>query len=467
VPFAVGGLAQAARAGFKNVGVTAWNHEEGEDQPTSSRRSRRRRATNAGRCSRYIVAVWGDEGLDMPLQSPDGSVNLTNLLGREYLASLVNERHERNWDKIRRFEQALRQLSVHDVMAADSDDLNFDEEDETDVVPVPKSFDVIGDVAIVNATLSADPEERARIGDAILRTNRAIKIVAVRTSNLVGVERAPGEQGLDVLAGPDRDPLITTYVFLWFERESDGFTREFSCGSPILAACVPSHCESGVKCLVDVRNTFFTPRMAAERLRLCQQVTGSDEHVLVLFSGVGMDALQIASRTPAASVTAIELNPKAVVCARRAQALLERNRSTLFPGAAARLNVIEGDVLDVVPTLQRDFYHRVVCPRPKEGAMDGDLGDGTGGEAFLDVILPAMKQQGGVCHWYEFCSEPEFPECSRSRALLSRVCQRQGVEVNLIRVVAVGSVAMRQLRVCVDFSIYPTNGYSSCHIDIA
>jgi tRNA(Phe) wybutosine-synthesizing methylase Tyw3 len=228
-------LAQAARAGFKNVGVTAWNHEEENDQPSSSsssRSRRRRRATNAGRCSRYIVAVWGDEGLDMPLQSPDGAVNLTDLLGRDYLASLVNERHERNWDKIRRFEQALLQLSVHDVMAADSDDLNFDQEDETDVVPVPKSFDVIGDVAIVNATLSADPKERARIGDAILRKNRAIKIVAVRTSNLLGVERAPGEQGLDVLAGPDRDPLITTYVFLSFERESGWFACEFSCGSP-------------------------------------------------------------------------------------------------------------------------------------------------------------------------------------------------------------------------------------------
>lgn len=220
---------------------------------------------------------------------------------------------------------------------------------------------------------------------------------------------------------------------------------------------VASHCESGVKCIVDLRHTFFTPRMAAERSRLCQQVTGADEHVLVLFSGVGMDALQIASRTPAASVTAVEINPRAVWCARKAHALLQRNRSTLRPGAADRVKIIEGDVLDVVPTLQRDYYHRVVCPRPKEGAMDGDLGDGTGGEAFLDVILPAMKQRGGVCHWYEFCSEPEFPECSRSRALLARVCQRHGVEPSVLRSVAVGSVAMRQLRVCIDFRIDPTH----------
>jgi Methyltransferase TYW3/Met-10+ like-protein len=195
-------LAQAARAGFKNVGVTAWNNRDGAAP------------RNQGSSSKYIVAVWGDEGLDMPLQSPDGAINLTDLLGREYLASLVNERHERNWDKIRRFEKALQQLSVHDVTAADADDLNGGDEveAETDSVSVPKSFDVIGDVAIVNAMPSADPEERASIGNAILKKNRAIKIVALRTSNLLGVERAPGDQGLVILAGPDRDPLITTYV---------------------------------------------------------------------------------------------------------------------------------------------------------------------------------------------------------------------------------------------------------------
>jgi tRNA G37 N-methylase Trm5 len=90
--------------------------------------------------------------------------------------------------------------------------------------------------------------------------------------------------------------------------------------------------------------------------------------------------------------------------------------------------------------------------------MDGDLGDGTGGEAFLDVIVPAMKQQGGMCHWYEFCSEPEFPECSRSHAQIVRVCQRHGVEPSVLQVVAVGSVAMRQLRVCIDFRIDPLRG---------
>jgi tRNA G37 N-methylase Trm5 len=192
--------------------------------------------------------------------------------------------------------------------------------------------------------------------------------------------------------------------------------------------------------------------MAGERLRLCQQVADG-EHALVLFCGVGMDALQLASRTPAASVTAVELNPAAVRCARRAHELLRRNRAVLRPGAADRLEIVEGDVLGVLPKLRRDFYHRVACPRPKEGAMDGDLGDGSGGEVFLTEILPVMKQDGGVCHWYDFCSESEYPECARSRGTLDRACRRHGVLLEVLRIVRVGSVAMRQLRVCIDFRI--------------
>jgi tRNA (guanine37-N1)-methyltransferase len=203
---------------------------------------------------------------------------------------------------------------------------------------------------------------------------------------------------------------------------------------------------------VDLHHSFFSPRMAGERLRLSQQVTDG-EHVLVLFCGVGMDAMQVASRTLADSVTAVELNPVAVNCARRGRDLLRRNRAVLCPGAADRLKIVEGDVLEVLPTLQRDFYHRVVCPRPKEGAMDGDLGDGSGGESFLTEILPVMKQDGGVCHWYDFCSEPEYPGCERSRATLNRACKRHGVLLEILRIVRVGSVAMRQFRVCIDFCI--------------
>jgi tRNA(Phe) wybutosine-synthesizing methylase Tyw3 len=205
-------LMRVARPSFKNVGLTAWNsHPENGGNATSSNN----RSSQNGR---YVVAIWGDEGLDMPLESPDGRVDLTQVLGHEYLASLVNDRHERNWGKMERFEQGLRELSVHEATVGDvspEDDAESDIPSQTvGATAAPRSFDVIGDVAVLNTVTTTDPAELAEAGAAILRKNRALRVAVLRNSSLIGAERAPGDRGLTLLAGARRDPLITTYVRL-------------------------------------------------------------------------------------------------------------------------------------------------------------------------------------------------------------------------------------------------------------
>jgi tRNA (guanine37-N1)-methyltransferase len=226
---------------------------------------------------------------------------------------------------------------------------------------------------------------------------------------------------LVILAGIDRSPLVTT------------------------------HTEYGTRCVVDLNHTFFSPRMGPERIRICQQVARG-EAVLVLFAGVGMEALQIASRTEASSVVAVELNPVAVQCARRGHRMLERSKSVKCVGAADRLEIIEGDVLKVLPTFARKMFDRVLAPRPKEGALDGDLGSGDSGAPFLDALLPLLKE-GGECHWYDFCADHEFPTCERTKRVIEAVCERNHLSMRVIHVANAGSVAQRQLRVCVDFKI--------------
>ena len=66
-------LMATARPSFKNVGLTTWKER------------------------RYLVAIWGDEGLEMPLCTPKGST--TPLYPPEmsqWLSELVNERQTRN-----------------------------------------------------------------------------------------------------------------------------------------------------------------------------------------------------------------------------------------------------------------------------------------------------------------------------------------------------------------------------------
>mmetsp|Transcript_8411 Transcript_8411/g.12320 ORF Transcript_8411/g.12320 Transcript_8411/m.12320 type:complete len:672 (+) Transcript_8411:117-2132(+) len=451
---AASALMAAARPSFKNVGLTSWKIPK-------QQRSRKLKQESMNDTARYIVAIWGDEGLDMPLSVVSPSSNKNNKVEtkttttplfqghEEYLKQLVNERHVRNWEKIDRFVvnvEAMpsivdaigrRQLEREDGFLFDDND---DEEEDNDGVEetkksktqTPKKFDVVGDIAILHSLppdIVNNEEEKKKIGEAIMERNKAIKVCAVRTSSLIGTDRSPGSNGFEIIAGMNRSPLVT------------------------------SHMEYGIKCVVDLSHTFFSPRMGQERLRICQQVARG-ENVLVLFSGIGMDAMQIAGRTEAKSVTAIELNPVAMACAKNGQRMLERNKAVKVAGAAERLHLVEGDVLDVLPTLEHGAYDRIVAPRPKEGALDGDLGTGDGGVQFLEALLPLLRVHGGECHWYDFAADHELPNCERTRKSISDVCDKMGYDMEVIHVARAGSIAMRQIRVCMDFRI--TGRKSSC-----
>lgn len=400
---AAAALLMAARPAFKNVGLTSFRHGNG----------------------RYIVAIWGDEGIDMPLTPPDSVSNLIFKDQEEWLSELVNERHLRNWQKIERFVSAVRSMpKVVDDIAADwaQSGSDYDQLENREEVSSPKRFDVVGDVALLHSMPEdcTTDAEREAIGNAIMSRNKAIKVVAVRSTSLSGSERAPGLDGLIIIAGTRRSPLIT------------------------------SHREYGIKCVVDLNQTFFTARMAAERLRICQQVARG-EKVLALFCGVGMDAMQIAARTEA-TVIAVELNPVAIACAERGKELLVRNKAVKCAGAADRLTFIQGDAIEVMKQLEHASFDRIIAPRPKEGNMDGDLGDGDGGVQFLEVMLPLLKDQG-ECHWYDFAADHELPNCERTENSVQRVCDQLGCQMEVIHVAKVGSIAKRQLRVCMDFRI--------------
>lgn len=407
-------LMATARPAFKNVGLTTWKER------------------------RYLVAIWGDEGLEMPLCTPKGPTTpLYPPAMSQWLSELVNERQTRNWNKIERFCRSLREIGPVEDDSEEEHALSFNtvnlnstntfydgkfgdsnlDQTGNQKQTIPRSFDVIGDVAYLHSMPEGDPET---IGNAIMKKNKSIKVVVARQSTLGGTERAPGEEGLAIIAGVKRSPLITT------------------------------HTEFGIRCVVDLNHCFFSPRMGRERLRICQQVARGED-VLVCFAGVGMEAIQISGRTEASSVVAVELNEVAVLCARRGHKMLRNNKAVKTTGAAERLEILQGDVLEVLPSLNRQF-DRILAPRPKEGKLDGDLGSGDGGETFLRVLLRQMKD-GGECHWYDFVADHEYPACERTRSLIERVCDELGLEMEVLHAAHVGSVAKRQLRVCLDFKV--------------
>jgi tRNA G37 N-methylase Trm5 len=158
--------------------------------------------------------------------------------------------------------------------------------------------------------------------------------------------------------------------------------------------------------------------------------------------------VQIAGRTEASSVLAIELNPVGIKCANLAHRMLERNKAVKTVGKADRLKFMQGNVLDSLPELSPNYYDRVLVPRPEEGKLDGDLGNGDFGASFLDALLPVIKECGSECHWYYFSPDVEFPTCDRTRKTIEDACNRQNLSHQVIHVANAGSVAKRQLRIC-------------------
>jgi tRNA G37 N-methylase Trm5 len=389
-------LMAAARPAFKNVGITSLSKHG----------------------SKIIVAIWGDEGLELPYVK-DGTCLYESLELQEWLSQLSNERAERNWSKIKRFVQAVNEMKN----SSELDEELFEYLDDTSSPSSAKigSFDVIGDVAYLhNMPADNDPKQ---VGEAIMKKNKAIKVVVARTDTMQGSERAPMES-LKIIAGMQRSPLMTS-------------AREF-----------------GISAVVNLEHCFFTPRMAQERLRICQQVARG-EHILVLFAGVHMEAFQLAAKTEASSITTIELNPVAIQCAQRGKQLLERNSSLKNPKEKAdKIQILEGDALELLPTLPLNHYHRVLCPRPKEGETDSDLSNTAGGRKFLEAMLPHLRDDGGEVHWYDFIADHEYPTVERTKRLLEEVGDQNGLSVEVLNVANVGSVAMRQLRACIDFKVF-------------
>lgn len=408
-------LMTAARPAFKNVGLTSWSSN-----------------------GKFIVAIWGDEGVDMPLTTPANTLGFLYRGQEDWLRELINQRHLRNWKKIERFVGAVRAMTgvidevgddwiQSDAQFSQSTAIEFEKalkienQSKQEVVSAPKRFDVIGDIALLHPNPNFGSEQDLKeIGTAIMKRNKCIKVVVLRSSVLSGSDRAPGEEGMKIIAGAHRSPLVT------------------------------SHMEYGIKCVVDVNQCFFSPRMGPERLRICQQIARG-ENILALFCGVGMDAMQIVGRTEA-TVLAVELNPVAVKCAQNGHRMLVKNKSIKCAGAADRLKIIHGDALEVMSQLEPKTFDRILAPRPKEGNMDGDLGAGDSGVEYLKALLPLLKNQGET-HWYDFAADWELPQCDRTRQTIEDVCKEIGLQMEVIHVAKVGSIAKRQLRICMDFRV--------------
>jgi tRNA (guanine37-N1)-methyltransferase len=258
---------------------------------------------------------------------------------------------------------------------------------------LPKSYDVVGDILIIESMPPELMPHRKEIGIALLGLNSSVKTVLLKVGKVEGEFRVPR---LEFLAGVEKYETI--------------------------------HLEYGVKLKVDVSKAYFSPRLGGERYRVSSSVSDG-ETVVDMFAGVGPFSIMIA-RKARARVYAIDLNSYAVK-------LIEANIC---------LNRLKGDVLPFcgdARSLAKQFAgmaDRVIMNLPGHSLE------------FLDVASKLVKKEGGLLHVYVFAEEDPLENAEsdfRDAAKKLKV----GFEIRAMRVVK--PTAPREWQVVLDVWAYP------------
>jgi tRNA (guanine37-N1)-methyltransferase len=274
-------------------------------------------------------------------------------------------------------------MGIRDVLR---DDLK-----EEELKLVPRAFDIVGDVAIVEIPKELYKVKR-KIAKAVMKIHPHLKTVCNKTGERSGGYRLPA---LEVLAG----------------RETETEHREYGC-----------------RFSVDVKKAYFSGRESTERQRIAGMVKPG-ENVLVMFSGVCPSPIIIAKKQPKVNkIYGVEMNPKACEYARDN---IRMNRLPL------KVESVCGDVREAVPGLGEKF-DRIVMPLPK------------GAHRFLDVAFGAIKRNG-VIHFYHWDREDDlYP---KALGIIEKEAKRAKKKVRILAKRKVLPYGPRAWKICIDFMV--------------
>ncbi|MFX0011374.1 MAG: class I SAM-dependent methyltransferase family protein [Candidatus Hermodarchaeota archaeon] len=226
---------------------------------------------------------------------------------------------------------------------------------------IPKSYDIIGKIAILEFdrfnSLNVDKALffKKKVAKAVVKVNKTLETVYEKTSEIKGQYRL---RELRLMSGKDEPETI--------------------------------HNEN--KCIfkLDVKNTYFSPRLVFERKRLSIINFAKSEVIVDMFAGVGPISIQIA-RSNDVKIYSIDVNPVAY------QYLNENINLNKLIGKIFAYNI---DVKELMRSTNKlgislkNKVDRIIMNLP-EHSID-----------YIDVACFLMKRTGGILHFYQFCEKP-------------------------------------------------------------
>lgn len=214
--------------------------------------------------------------------------------------------------------------------------------DRTELEKLSSSFDIIGTIAIIKIPESL-ASKRKLIADALIEEIRPVKSVFCQVSAIEGDYRL---RKLELISG-ENSP-ITVYK------------------------------EHGCTFKVDVINTYFSPRLSTERLRIAK-LTEPNEVIVNMFGGVGTFSIIISRYNKSAKVYSIDSNPIAIdMCRQNIE--INKLRGNVFP--------VLGDAEQEIHKGLKGIAKRVLMPLP-EKAKD-----------FVDAAISSLENGTGMIHYF-------------------------------------------------------------------
>ncbi len=222
---------------------------------------------------------------------------------------------------------------------------------------VPKSFDIIGNIAILEFDKEISLEKndlidfKLKIAKVLLDLNKNLNAVYEKASEIKGEYR------------------LRDLIFLYGKNKTETIHKENNCIFKL-----------------DIKRTFFTPRLVYERKRITSSNIKKNELIVDLFAGVGPFSIQIA-KLHNIKIHSFDVNIDAY------NYLKENIKLNKLKGEIIPYNMDIRTLLDPRNNIGNSLAHavdRVIMNLP-ERALN-----------FLDIACFLMKKEGGILHFYQF-----------------------------------------------------------------
>ncbi|NVM43583.1 MAG: class I SAM-dependent methyltransferase family protein [Candidatus Lokiarchaeota archaeon] len=236
-----------------------------------------------------------------------------------------------------------------------------DELPEDIIELIPKSYDVIGKIAIIEfdqfIALNIDKTSlyKKKVAEAIVKVNKGVETVYEKKSEVKGKYRL---KDLQSIFGEDNPETI--------------------------------YKENNCMFKLDVKNTYFTPRLVFERKRLSLLNFAKNELIVDMFAGVGPISIQIA-KSNEVNVYSFDINPMAY------KYLIENVKLNKLKGEISAHNIDVATLINLsneLGTHLNDCVDRIIMNLPEQSIK------------YIDIACFLMKKIGGILHIYQFCEKP-------------------------------------------------------------